>query len=51
VLIDRGHRELPIAPDYLGETIATARNDHVRVCFAETDGRDGVFLTATEDRA
>jgi pyrimidine operon attenuation protein/uracil phosphoribosyltransferase len=50
VLIDRGHRELPIAPDYLGESIVTARGDHVRVCFEETDGRDGVFL-AGEERA
>ena len=50
VLVDRGHRELPIAPDYLGETIATERGDHVRVCFRETDGRDGVFLTAQEAR-
>ena len=49
VLVDRGHRELPIAPDYLGESIVTARGDHVRVCFEETDGRDGVFLTG-EDR-
>ena len=45
VLVDRGHRELPIAPDYLGQTIPTARHDHVRVCFQETDGREGVFLT------
>ena len=51
VLIDRGHRELPIAPDYLGESIVTKRGDHVRVCFNETDGRDGVFLTATEESA
>ena len=45
VLVDRGHRELPIAPDYLGQSISTARHDHVRVCFTETDGREGVFLT------
>lgn len=50
VLVDRGHRELPIAPDYLGESIATARGDHVRVCFAETDGRDGVFLAGEEEK-
>jgi pyrimidine operon attenuation protein/uracil phosphoribosyltransferase len=51
VLIDRGHRELPIAPDYLGESIVTKRGDHVRVCFNETDGRDGVFLTSMEESA
>ena len=45
VLIDRGHRELPIAPDYLGQTVPTDRRDRVRVCFVETDGQDGVFLT------
>lgn len=45
VLIDRGHRELPIAPDYLGQSIPTDRDDRVRVCFVETDGQDGVFLT------
>jgi hypothetical protein len=34
----------------LGESIVTARGDHVRVCFEETDGRNGVFL-AGEERA
>lgn len=44
VLVDRGHRELPIAPDYLGQSISTDRHDRVRVRFTETDGEDGVFL-------
>ena len=48
VLVDRGHRELPIAPDYLGQSIPTARRDHVRVCFTETDGREGVFLVPAQ---
>jgi pyrimidine operon attenuation protein/uracil phosphoribosyltransferase len=43
-LIDRGHRELPIQPDYLGWTIATAPGDHVRVLLDETDGEDVVLL-------
>lgn len=43
-LIDRGHRELPIQPDYLGWTIATAPEDHVRVLLEETDGEDVVLL-------
>jgi len=43
-LVDRGHRELPITPDYLGQYIATDRRDRVRVCFAENDGEDGVYL-------
>lgn len=46
VLIDRGHRELPIAADYLGEALQTGRQDHVAVCFEETDGRNGVFIAA-----
>lgn len=50
VLIDRGHRELPIAPDYLGQSIPTERADHVRVCFEETDKREGVFLTRAASR-
>ncbi|HEX9652203.1 MAG TPA: bifunctional pyr operon transcriptional regulator/uracil phosphoribosyltransferase PyrR [bacterium] len=44
VLVDRGHRELPICADYVGETIATAPDDEVRVNLKEIDGRDGVFL-------
>jgi len=44
VLVDRGHRELPIRADYVGETIATEMDDEVLVNFKEVDGRDGVFL-------
>jgi pyrimidine operon attenuation protein/uracil phosphoribosyltransferase len=46
VLIDRGHRELPIQPDYCGRTIVTERDDHVRVKFAEYEGEDAVVLDA-----
>lgn len=49
VLVDRGHRELPIAPDYLGQSIPTDRRDRVRVRFTETDGEDGVFLVRHRD--
>jgi len=45
VLIDRGHRELPIQPDFTGRAIRTRREDLVDIYFKETDGRDGVFLT------
>jgi pyrimidine operon attenuation protein/uracil phosphoribosyltransferase len=45
VLIDRGHRELPIQPDYCGKVIVTERDEHVRVNFAEIDGEDSVVLT------
>lgn len=44
VLVDRGHRELPIAPDYVGERIETKVGDFVRVRLAEIDGVDEVLL-------
>lgn len=43
-LVDRGGRELPIQPDYLGWTVAAARTEYVSVRFAETDGEDVVLL-------
>lgn len=43
-LIDRGLRELPIQPDYLGEAISTTLADHVSVHLEETDGDDQVIL-------
>ena len=46
VLVDRGHRELPIRADYVGKNIPTALTESVRVCLAETDdGVDEVKLT------
>lgn len=45
VLIDRGHRELPIQPDYVGQTVETRPGDHVDVLLAEHDGEDAVLLT------
>src|SRR5687767_1404438 len=44
VLVDRGHRELPIRADFVGKNIATAPSDDVRVRLAESDGRDEVEL-------
>jgi len=44
VLIDRGHRELPIQPNYCGRKIDTERNDHVKVLVNEFDGEDAVIL-------
>jgi pyrimidine operon attenuation protein/uracil phosphoribosyltransferase len=44
VLIDRGHRELPIRADYVGKNVPTSREDNVRVSLVETDGSDGVRL-------
>jgi pyrimidine operon attenuation protein/uracil phosphoribosyltransferase len=44
VLVDRGHRELPIRADYVGRTLATAREEVVQVLVKEEDGRDEVQL-------
>lgn len=44
VLIDRGHREMPIQPNYVGITLETARHDHVYVSLATTDGKDEVEI-------
>jgi pyrimidine operon attenuation protein / uracil phosphoribosyltransferase len=45
VLVDRGHRQVPIHPDFFGKTLPTAREEQVKVYFQETDGRDAVELT------
>ena len=45
VLIDRGHRELPIHADYVGRIINTSKQEHVDVMLAERDGEDSVSLT------
>ena len=50
VLVDRGHRELPIRPDYVGKNLPTALDERVRVELEETDGRDRVVLEQQEDR-
>ena len=47
-MVDRGHRELPIKPDYVGKNIPTAANQRVVVVLSETDGEDGVYLAAAE---
>jgi pyrimidine operon attenuation protein / uracil phosphoribosyltransferase len=44
VLVDRGHRELPIRPDYVGKNIPTARVEHVHVRLVERDGIDEVVI-------
>ena len=44
VLVDRGHRELPIKPDYVGKNIPTHEGEHVDVTLKETDENDSVFL-------
>ena len=49
VLVDRGHRELPIRPDFVGKNIATAREDDVIVQLEETDGCDQVLVMERKD--
>ncbi len=44
VLIDRGHRELPIRPDYVGKNVPTSSREHVAVRLLEIDGRDDVVI-------
>jgi pyrimidine operon attenuation protein / uracil phosphoribosyltransferase len=48
VLIDRGHRELPLRPDYVGKNLPTARDERVNVHVAEVDGADEVTITEVE---
>ncbi len=45
VLVDRGLRELPIQPDYVGRVLRTGPRDLVDIYLSETDGREGVYLT------
>jgi len=50
VLVDRGHRELPIRPDFVGKNLPTRYDEDVRVCLVETDGGvDGVELWGPVD--
>lgn len=44
VLIDRGHRELPIRPDFVGKNVPTSKNEVISVKFSETDGFDKVLI-------
>jgi len=48
VLVDRGHRELPIKADFVGKNIPTSINEEVRVRIQEVDGEDAVYLINTQ---
>ena len=50
VVVDRGHRELPIRADYVGKNLPTSSSEHVTVRVAEIDGEDGVWIEGPEDR-
>ena len=49
VLVDRGHRELPIRPDYVGKNVPTSRAELIEVRLPEYDGETGVWLMVPED--
>ncbi len=49
VLVDRGHRELPIRADYVGKNVPTALTEEVIVRLMETDGKDEVVIVGKED--
>src|SRR5215472_15111705 len=49
VLVDRGHRELPIRPDYVGKNLPTSKREAVRVLLTEVDGEDCVTLQGSQE--
>ena len=49
VLIDRGHRELPIRPDYVGKNVPTSSRERVSVELSEIDGQDRVLIAGGDD--
>jgi len=51
VLVDRGHRELPIRPDFVGKNIPTSRNEFVKVYLNELEGVDKVVIAKTKEAA
>jgi pyrimidine operon attenuation protein / uracil phosphoribosyltransferase len=48
VLVDRGHRELPIRPDYVGKNLPTSRDERVNVQLSEVDQVDRIVLLTAE---
>ena len=51
VLVDRGHRELPIRADHVGKNLPTATSEHVRVSITEIDGADEVRISGSAARS
>ncbi|WP_057893672.1 bifunctional pyr operon transcriptional regulator/uracil phosphoribosyltransferase PyrR [Lacticaseibacillus brantae] len=49
VLVDRGHRELPIRPDFVGKNIPTSLHEQIQVQVEEIDGQDGIAIMQLED--
>ena len=44
VLVDRGHRELPIRPDYVGKNVPTSKSESIEVMLTEIDDKDEVII-------
>jgi pyrimidine operon attenuation protein/uracil phosphoribosyltransferase len=44
VMVDRGHRELPIQPDFCGRVVPTSRQELIALCLQSIDQEEGVFL-------
>lgn len=51
VLVDRGHRELPIRADYVGKNIPTSQNEEIKVDIKEVDGEDRVIIVSSSKEA
>ena len=49
VLVDRGHRELPIRADYVGKNVPTAKDEDVQVRLMEIDGADEIVITTNNN--
>jgi len=49
VLVDRGHRELPIRADFVGKNVPTSKREIVKVCLRETDGEDQVTIEVADE--
>ena len=45
MLVDRGHRELPIRPDYVGKNVPTSKEEKIKVLVDEIDGETAVYIT------
>jgi pyrimidine operon attenuation protein/uracil phosphoribosyltransferase len=50
ILVDRGHRELPIRADYVGKNIPTSQNEEIKVRLIEVDNEDAIYLVETEEQ-
>ena len=44
VMVDRGHRELPIQPDFCGRKVPTSKKETINLCLKRVDGKEGIFL-------